>query len=197
MRSLTSASVDSSMTAVSLRRGRCADLLAAARRRRRPAAARRGCTSANRSSAQRLPRLGHGRARHGRQVRRVRAAPSRSMRTVRLSSTMRTVPLMARASAPTPLQRGEPRARSRRAQDLLRGAEHHRLARHAVDDRRRLVLGDRQAAGLADLEQAARAVPAHARSAGSAAADAPYSRRDRLEQHVDRRPAGMPLGIVA
>ena len=54
------------------------------------------------------------------------------------------------------------RRRSVERGDELGGAAADRLAGHAEDDAGRLVLGDRQGAGLAHFEQAPGAVVAHA-----------------------------------
>ena len=73
-------------------------------------------------------------------------------------------------------------------QHLRRGAEQRGLARHAVDDRRRLILRNRHAAGLAYFQKSRRTVAAHpGEQAGRGGAT--VLRRDRLEQHIDRWPA--------
>ena len=105
--------------------------------------------------------------------------------------------LVAHAGTPIRLTESAPSAGpiSIERQHLLGRAEQRRFARHAVDDGGRLVLRDGEAAGTADVEQAGGAVAAHA-GQQNRRRRRPILARDRLEQHVDRGPARMPLGVV-
>ena len=127
---------------------------------------------------------------------RVAEASARSIRTVRLSSTIRTVLFIARCRlVSSAASGGQRRTDLGERQDLLGGAEQHRFARHPVDHRRRFVLSDREPAGPAHLEQPGGAVPAHAGQQSTRSRRA-VLRGHRLEQHVDRRPARMALRIA-
>ena len=66
------------------------------------------------------------------------------------------------------------------------GADLEGRARHAVDDGACLILRDGAGAGLAHVEQALRAVAAHAGEDARPRPCAPARARHRREQHVDR-----------
>ena len=82
-----------------------------------------------------------------------------------------------------------PRARTRVGCAHLNG-----FPRHAKDHRRCLVLGDREGTSVPERKQASRTVPAHSgQKARGRLITVLFGKR--FEKHIDRRSAGIPLGI--
>src|SRR5690606_28169223 len=121
------------------------------------------------------------------------SASTRSMRTVRLSSTTR---MLLTAS---PLSRihksGQCRTDLPKRKHAVSGAEQHGFPRHSEHNGRRLVLRYRHATGSPNGEQSGGAIAAHASEERSRNGLAVFVGHG-FEQVVDRRTARVPLGSL-